>query len=389
MTQPQQVVVVGPRLGDDTVTLKVVTTFWSGWTDVRITRGIERMPGDFTITLTELYPDNADRLNIQPGDECEVWIGTTTKPTNRVLTGYVDRHSPGISAGMHSVTISGRGKCQDLVDCSAEWPGQQIIASSVLEVAQKLAAPFGITAKGTPGPAVGQGGSIIPVLNMMIGETPWEIIEKICRVAALLPYELADGSLRIVEDPGAHAGPVVGLGFKQGVNVQSAHATFSADQRFKRYRAFFFSWDPLKGARIEEEPIATEVDESVKRYRPKDIVAEMTHGLGEDVAKRRTKWEMTRRFGRSRVVQLTTDSWRGSTGELHAPGTIVRIDLPALKLDAVEWMVSEVTFRKSEGGGTQCDITAMPKEAFSVQPVLPLPGLPWELAKLGQRPVKP
>jgi hypothetical protein len=62
-----------------------------------------------------------------------------------VITGYVDRVIGTLDARQHSVTVTGRSKCQDLVDCSAEWPGGQIVGSSVLEIARKLAEPYGIS----------------------------------------------------------------------------------------------------------------------------------------------------------------------------------------------------------------------------------------------------
>ena len=44
----------------DSVSLVVGTTGAAlrGWTDVRVTRGIERMPSDFGIGMTERFTDN-------------------------------------------------------------------------------------------------------------------------------------------------------------------------------------------------------------------------------------------------------------------------------------------------------------------------------------------
>lgn len=112
----------------------------SGWTSVRVTRGVERCPSDFQIEMTNKYPGQQFDVTVKPYDACQLLIGDDI-----VITGYVDRVSPAYSATSHSITVTGRGKCQDLVDCAAEWPGGQILGSSVLEIAQKLASYYGIT----------------------------------------------------------------------------------------------------------------------------------------------------------------------------------------------------------------------------------------------------
>src|SRR5262245_13445248 len=104
----------------DELTLKVNGTTIAGWTTVRVTRGIERMPADFDISLTERFIDGSTVV-AQPGDKCEVFLGS-----DRVITGYINRFVSTITANAHTLRIYGRSKSQDLVDCSAEWPSGQI-----------------------------------------------------------------------------------------------------------------------------------------------------------------------------------------------------------------------------------------------------------------------
>ncbi|HTH61490.1 MAG TPA: hypothetical protein VL689_15195 [Paraburkholderia sp.] len=44
----------------DDVTLTVGGQTIAGWTTIRVTRGMERIPADFDIGLTERYPNTAD-----------------------------------------------------------------------------------------------------------------------------------------------------------------------------------------------------------------------------------------------------------------------------------------------------------------------------------------
>jgi prophage tail gpP-like protein len=101
------------------------------------------------------------------------------------------------------------------------------------------------------------------------------------------------------------------------------------------------------------------------------IIAESVAG-GQDVAAQRARWDMAARYGRSYPVRLTTDSWRDSAGVLYAPNMLVDIDLPSLKLLPKTWLISDVTYKRDEGG-TTCDLTIMPPQAFYQEPVMLFP----------------
>src|SRR5581483_1615920 len=130
-----------------------------------------------------------------------------------LLTGYIDRIVPSIDAGSHSLTASGRGRCQDLVDCAANFEGGQINNRKVDDIATLLAFQFaiGIEIDGDPGPAISQ-------INIANGETPFEIIERICRFRQLIVYELPNGNLKLQREFKTAAAS----GFVQGVNVLRA-----------------------------------------------------------------------------------------------------------------------------------------------------------------------
>ena len=101
----------------DDLTLTLGGTAISGWTEIRVTRGIERCPNDFDIALTDLFPGDAGKIVVQAGDACTVHLGA-----DLVITGYVDAVESELDDGAHSIHVSGRGSCQDIVDCSAERP---------------------------------------------------------------------------------------------------------------------------------------------------------------------------------------------------------------------------------------------------------------------------
>ncbi len=336
----------------DEISLVVGGVSISGWTDVRITRGVERIPGDFSLGLTELYPGELDEVVVQPQDTCFVSIGG-----DRVVTGYVDKYIPSFDANEHKIMAIGRGKCQDLVDCSAEWPGGQISGASAVVVAEKLASVYGIDVT-----CDAQDLRVIPQFNLMLGETAYEVIDRISRYSSLLAYDGPDGNLVL-----SRAGTVEhATGLEEGFNIQSASVEYSADQRYQTYQAFLQAFNTFQEGGDGGNLIATQVDSGVMRNRKRYIIAEAVAGY-MDVAAQRAAWEMNRRNGRSVVVRVVVDSWRDGEGELWTPNRLVPIYIPKLKLDRKKWLISEVTY-KSDEEGTRAELVIMSPDAFAVQP---------------------
>lgn len=345
----------------------------SGWQEIRVTRGIEILPSSFEISMTEKYgSDLADEIDVQAGDYCEVLLGG-----DLVLTGWVDQWLGSIADGMHSITLIGRGKCADLVDCAAVHDGYQISNAPVLFIAQELCEPFGVKVSLAPG---SNQGDPVEQLVILAGETPYDLIERVCRYRGLLMYDTPDGNLLL---SGIGSGRAAS-GFEQGVNIERADVGFRSNVQFSDYYALYQGLDLFSDAGGAPNQIAHVVDNTVQRYRPRVILSENVVG-GAAIAQQRADWENARRYGRSYAVMLTTDTWRDSKGVLYTPNTYAGFCLPGLHLGMwmgkppkpqfVTWVISEVTYRRGRDG-THADLTLMPPEAFLQQPIQLLPPIP-------------
>lgn len=343
-------------MADDLV-LKVNGVAITGWTSVRVTRGVERMPSDFDIALTDRIPDDASLVVCQPGDKCEVLLGGDV-----VITGYINRFTATIDKGSHTLRVSGRSKSQDLIDCSAEWPSGQISGSNALQVAQKLAAPYGVTVSATADP-----GKAIPQFNLIIGESPFDIIERVCRYSGLLVYDKPDGSIVLAQTGTKKAAS----GFAQGQNAESASFQWADDQQFSEYDVFGLSMQTHIDAGALNAPIAKVADPNMKRHRLKYFVAE-SGAAGVDLSTKRAYWEEARRIGRAWRLTVRTDSWRDKAGRLWEPNTLAAVTFPVLRLNATELCIGEVTYTRDERG-TGADLVMMLPDAFLPQPVNILP----------------
>ena len=342
----------------DEITLEVGGKIISGWDSVRVTRGIERFPSDFDLGLMDYYPGTADKQTVNEGDSCIVKFGD-----DRVITGYVDDWSPSISRSRHEVRATGRGKCGDLVDCSAEWPNNVISNCNVLDIATRLASFYGITVTSDVNDL-----QTVPQFTINWGESPQEIIDRVCRWAALLYYDTSDGNLLLTRVGTRRAAS----GIEEGVNVEDAYYRKSMADRFSDYVGVSLGVSPISGwapgAAYDSVTLATarDPDAASMRYRKHIVLVESTM-LAKDRAQNCIDWEMNRRYGRSRQLYATTDSWRDKAGKLWEPNTLIPVHIPTLDLADTELLIASVTFIRDDRG-THAPFTLMPPAAFSVQP---------------------
>lgn len=365
----------------DVLTLQVGNQVLSGWQRVMVMRSMDSIPANFDLEITEKYPNTPD-VTIQPGQPCTVTIGN-----DLVLTGYVDRYSAAISASSHTVRISGRSKSEDLVDCSAffgdpDHPSFQMRNTNALAVIQALAAPYNVTIQSMAGP-----GADVPQLNINVGETAWEIIDRLIRVSGFVAYDMPDGSMML----GQAGTDNMGSGFQLGQNVEQADIAYTMDQRFSDYQGYFLSTVTYGEGGQLTDPAAGPVhhDQGVPRFRKRFVVSEQM-GSAQPMADQRAIWECNRRYGRSQQFNVTCDSWRDAAGTLWAPNHLAPIKATQMKLDTDNkpWCIGGVTYTRDENG-QHATLILMPVEAFSPEPSVLLPPVLLEQNVTHTNPTKP
>lgn len=350
----------------DDLTLEIDGKSFSGWEGARVTRGVERCPSDFDLSVTERNPFDPGRISIMPGQTCAVKIGG-----DLVLTGYVDRYVSNLTARAHQIRVQGRSKCADIVDCSAgikkdgSSRGMQITATDMLTLATELCEPFGISVTSLNGasvPVVQKGG--LPVMfQIILTETPYEVLERVARYVGVLVYDGADGNLIIARVGTKNAAS----GFSEGVNVETAGVSLSNDERYSIYIPRLFSTDDLQNGAGGQAKFQNATDAGISRFRPLVVVSEQMNDQGY-LVEQRAIWERNRRYGRSQAVRLTADSWRDKDRKLWEPNTFAPVDLPSLKVAHKSWIISSVTYIRDAQRGTVADLVLMPQEAFSIEP---------------------
>lgn len=353
-----------PAPSDDVALLVRGQTF-SGWTSVRISRCLDRMPNDFEIEATEISPEQPQGFFCVPGDAIELTVGSEL-----ILTGYIDRYAPSVTPDSHTIRVTGRSRSQDLVDCNiTDAEGMQDAAGDFFQLATRLAAPFNIDIKNqattTPKP--------LPQFQMMLTDTPFSVLDRASRYLGLIMYDDVDGNVIVGSLSDQRAGSDMVL----GLNVESVACEFSMDQRFSDYWAFRMPYFNPGDSSISHQQLSAGhfQDTAVPRHRPKAIVAAFVGIDNQSFAAQEAAWQCGRRYGRSWSARIVTSTWRDGAGQLWKPNTLIGLDLPQLSIRPglrVTWCIGMVTYIRGEGG-TTCELLIMPQEAFMPEPTILAP----------------
>lgn len=329
----------------DAVTLFVGKKVFEGWKDLSITRELNAAASDFQLQLVDKWRVDQEPWRVQPGDAVHIHVGK-----NSLLTGYVDKMEASVSAGQRSVTMMGRSKTGDLVDCSADASG--LTGLNIQEVAEKLCAPFGIRVVMRTSP-----GATFDTVQIQQGETVFSVLDRLARQRKLLMYPSYDGNL-VFEAEGTRKARAE---LRQGVNVLSGTARFDNSNRFSKYivKGQDIGW---RGS-VEEKAVAPTgeaTDAGVTRNRPLIVMAEGT--VDDGSSGDRATYEASVRRAKSLEVEVELQGWFQPDGSLWEINEIVFTDIGFLGVRR-KMLVKKVVFSKN-GSGTTTTLTLILAGAF-------------------------
>lgn len=261
--------------------------------------------------------------------------------------GWVDDVVPTAGLGENSVTIIGRDLTGDLVDCPPDPRGKHEYRDiSLTEFAAKLCKPFGITVKADVDVAPNFDKCVVEA-----GETVLSAIEKYAKQRGVLVTTDRVGTLMITR---SGQQPAAGRVIFPG-NVTRTRGGFSGRERFSDYfvkgqseknggkraktAALDATAEPLDAAPVQAPP-ATDApedqpegagahvmghwqDKEVTRWRPHISMAR-TKATAFD-AQRQAEWTGRVRRGKGDKLDYNHPGFRGDTGQLWKPNTLVPV----------------------------------------------------------------
>ena len=333
------------------VRLEINGVKYGGWTKISIRRGIGQVAGTFELSITERWPGQPIPAKIELGASCVVTVDGAP-----VITGYVDDVAPSYNAASHTVSVTGRDKTCDLVDCCP--PSTQLKGATLAAVARSLAAPFGIEVVDETGVGV------VPGFKTNPGDTVFETPEQLARAKGVLLTTDGRGRLVICRASKKKAATVLEL----GKNVFEGKGKFSMRDRFSSVTvigqtAATETWNGKSAS--QQKTVVT--DAAVPRHRPLVLVADQEH----QGANKRAQWEVNVRYGKGNQATYTVYGWKDGDA-LWMPNVLARIVDPFMGLEAT-WLVGSVGWTLDERG-YRSELTLNPPEAFDVEPVSPKKG---------------
>jgi prophage tail gpP-like protein len=326
---------------------------WKFWKNSEITVQMDNIAGSFSVSAADPWKDGARMMPVAAGMECEVLIGGGY----RVLTGYIDKVSPALSATDHGITITGRSKSADLVDCSAVHSPGHWINQTVKQLAEIFAKPFGV-------PVVCRADVGAPIASFKLeqGETAFEALDRALKQRELLAMSFGNGGI-LIDKVGSGTAPEP---LEQGKNILSASADFDLTDRYSEYlvQAQQPGNDKAWGkeaARVHAE----RKDDEIKRYRPLIVRAESRQdGAG---AVQRAAWECTVRAARSVSVTAVVQGFTAAAGKLWEENCMAEVKIPYLGLDQ-SLVTYKVSYRRDGQGGTTTTMELKDPKGFQPEP---------------------
>lgn len=375
----------------NTVRLIVAGQEYGGWKSVRIEAGIERQARSFELEVTDRWPGQTDiPRRIRPFDACQVFIGQEL-----VLTGWVDATPIKYDGKSFGVSVKGRSKTADLVDCCPIPAGQDIVIGGQWKdvigkdgkkanviappaktaqqwrnmkmeaIAAALAAPYGVRVV-----AEVDTGRVIPDHQIQPGETVFESIDRMMRLRHVLSTDNERGDLVFIDVGSAGAASTA---IEIGKNIMAA----STDLDYKGV----FSEYIVKGQRAgndeayaedvaEEEGDSTEstvdtsqaITQDSRSKRRRVLVIKQSGQADEGTCQDRADYERAHRAAKALQTSYTLAGWRQADGSLWQPNMMVRVRDGAIGFDA-DMVIAELAWIL-DGEGLRSEIRVGPPDGY-------------------------
>lgn len=336
----------------DIVTLTVNGFDYSGWKSIRIEAGIERMARSFELSVTDLWPGVSHIRRIQPGDLCEVAIGSEL-----VCTGYVDATPVNYDGSGITIMIRGRSKTADLIDSSADNKTGQFKGQKVEVIAAKMAAQYGINVV-----VETDTGDAVTDHQIQQGETVFESLDRLAKSRQILITDNAAGDVVLVS-PGSGGESFSGLAL--GDNVLSASAGFDFTEVYSQYtvKGQKSGTDDSYGANAAQST-GTALDSNIKRRRV--LIVRQDGQADNSTCKQRADYEQQIRIAKAGEIRYRVAGWRQANGALWTINRSVFIDDGIMEFTG-NLLISEVMYTLDDSGMIT-ELVTIPPEAFATAP---------------------
>ncbi|WHQ26738.1 phage baseplate assembly protein [Edwardsiella anguillarum] len=337
------------------VELFIDGVIFTGWISVRVTRSIERLAGDFELDI--MMPGQPAPHSLRTGQPLKLTINGQT-----VITGYLDVVKQKITEDSLTVSVQGRDKTGDLVDCSAIYAGGQWRNRTLAQIAEDLCRPFGIKVIW----ALNDTTAAKPFTSftLELSETVSDALTRAARHRGVLVTSNADGDLVFTQ-----AGNIQTDTLTLGENLLACDYSDDWRNRYSEYQIKGHSGGggksgDAKTAALIAAPKGKADDHVITRYRPRVILAD--HKIDAASARQRALREERRALARSISFTAQLRGWFRDNGKLWEPNLLTRVSAARVGVDVQALLISRVEFALDIRSGETTTLTLAPRDAFIV-----------------------
>lgn len=339
----------------NTVTLRTDGRLFTGWTSVSVTRSIESVAGYFELGVN--VPPGTDLSGLAPGKAFTLEIDGQI-----VCTGYIDSRRRQMTADSMKITVAGRDKTADLIDCAAVYRGGQWKKRTLEQIARDLCAPYGVTVRWELSDK--ESAASFPSFTLDHSETVYEALVRASRARGVLMTSNAAGELVFSRAASAVTDELI-----LGKNLLTVDFDEDFRDRFSEYIVKGYArTNGADGDDIDAKSIVsrkgTATDSDVTRYRPIIIIADSK--ITAKDAQARALREQRRRLAKSITFEAEIDGWTRRDGQLWMPNLLVTIDASKYAIKTTELLVSKVNLILNDQDGLKTRVSLAPREGFLV-----------------------
>lgn len=352
---------------DDAATFYVDNKIYEGFKNLKLSRNLTQLTGSFEITLVDKWRVDQEDFELKPGQEISCRLGNTP-----LYKGYIDRLSISLSSSSRNLTISGRDKTGDLVDCSIIG-NNEFNNMTIDAIAKELVKPFGIGIV-----IFSDIGKPFTKFTVNQSETVFEALERLAKQRDLLLTSSPVGNL-VFEKKGTVRSSSELI---EGVNILQSAVTFDNTERFSEYHVKSQAPALLGSINDNTKGKGLAKDNGILRYRPTLLISE--NPADSAGSQKRAQWEASFRAAKGMQVSVMTQGWTQKGGELWATNQTVHLYCRSLGLKQ-DMLIQRVRFEQSESG-RRTELELIRPDAFEFKTELkkeddPLDLLGWDTKK--------
>lgn len=328
---------------------------FTGWTSASITRSVENVAGQFQLGIAK--PVGADLQALKPGQSVRLTIND--KP---VVTGWLDEFEANVTGNDYTLSINGRDKTGDLVDCAAVYQGGMWSGRTLAQIADDLCGPFGISVRWEVTDATAS--KAFSSFKLEHSETVYEALGRAARMRGVLMTSNADGDLVFTQAGTASAGSL-----ELGKTLLSLDYNHSWHDRFSLYKVVGghacggSTGDAITDVAQITGPSADVADPEVTRYRPTIKIAD--HNITQQTAWARADHERRHAIAKSTRFTGTVQGWYRADGPLWEVNFIVSVTAAPLGIQAMPLLIAGVQYQMDDNGLTT-QLTLAPRDGYVV-----------------------